>query len=147
MLELLRREFKVDLPVEDAWRHLAHVEQWPSWAKHIKRIDVQPYGELGRNSTGIIRLTNGIKSSFSMTEYNPYANWKWVGGFLWLTVHYDHRFEEVSPEQTRLIWVVEATGFGVSVFGQLFAKIYCKNLDRAIPLLIEDMNQARNERQ
>ena len=30
-------------------------------------------------------------------------------------------------------------GFGVSVFGRLFAKIYSKNLDRAIPLLVDEL--------
>ena len=84
-------------------------------------------------------LSNGIKSAFTMTEFNPHRNWKWVGGFLWLTVHYDHRFEALTPVRTRLTWSVEAKGFGVSVFGKLFAKIYNKNLNRAIPLLIEEM--------
>ena len=136
----LRREFTVDLPVEEAWRHLARLEQWPSWAKHIKQIEVQPPGELGPTSVGILRLTNGFKTTFAMTEFNPYRNWKWVGGFLWLTVHYDHRFEEQNSTQTKLTWVVEAKGFGASVVGRLFAKIYSKHLDRAIPLLIEEMN-------
>ena len=143
MITLLRREFTVDLPLEKAWQHLARVEQWPSWAKHIKQVDVQPPGELGPKSTGLIHLSNGVKSAFTMTEFSSYRNWKWVGGFLWLTVHYDHRFEELNPMQTKLTWVVEAKGFGVSVFGRLFAKIYSKNLDRAIPLLVKEMNASR----
>jgi hypothetical protein len=57
---LLRREFTVELPIE-AWRHLARVEQWPSWAKHIKRVELQPAGELGLGSTGCMLLTNGLK--------------------------------------------------------------------------------------
>ena len=78
-----------------------------------------------------------------MTEFNPYRNWKWVGSFLWLTVHYDHRFEEIHSLQTKLRWVVAAEGAGVSVFGRLFAKIYSSNLDRAIPLLIAEMNAGK----
>ncbi len=140
MITLLRHEFTVDLPVEKAWSHLARVEQWPSWARHIKRVTVQPPGELGPNSTGVIHLGNGVKSAFSMTEFNPHSNWKWAGRFLWLTVHYDHRFDELSPTQTRLTWIIEARGVGVSVFGRLFAKIYRKNLDRAVPTLVEEMN-------
>jgi hypothetical protein len=139
MITLLRRDFTVDRPLQQAWQHLARVEQWPSWAKHIKQVKVQPPGELGPLSTGIIHLNNGIKSAFTMTEFNPPGNWKWVGGFLWLTVHYDHRFEELNPRQTRLTWVIEGRGFGVSFFGRLFAKVYSKNLDRAIPLLLEEM--------
>ena len=136
----LRREFTVNLSVEKAWQHLARVEQWPSWAKHIEQVEVQPPGELGPQSTGRLHLTNGLKPVFRMTEFNPHRNWKWVGGFLWLTVYYDHLFDELNPTQTRLTWVIEAKGLGASVLGRLFANIYSKSLDRAIPLLVEEMN-------
>ena len=136
----LRREFTVNLSVEKAWQHLARVEQWPSWAKHIEQVEVQPLGELGPQSTGRLHLTNGLKPVFRMTEFNPHRNWKWVGGFLWLTVYYDHLFDELNPTQTRLTWVIEAKGLGASVLGRLFANIYSKSLDRAIPLLVEEMN-------
>jgi hypothetical protein len=96
--------------------------------------------ELGPKSTGFIQLNNGVRSAFTMTEFNPNNNWKWVGRFLWLTVCYDHRFEEVRPTQTKLTWVVEANGVGASMLGRLFAKVYRKNLDRAIPLLVKEMN-------
>ena len=140
---LLRREFTVELPVEEAWRHLARVEQWPSWAKHIKRVEVQPPGKLRPESMGRFLLTNGIKPVFRMTEFNPHQSWKWVGGFLWLTIYYDHRFEELSPTQTKLTFELEGTGFGVALLGRLFAKIYSKSLDRAIPLLVQEMNASR----
>jgi len=143
MITLLRREFTVDLPLEMAWQHLARVEQWPSWARHIKQVEVLPPGEFGLGSTGRMRLTNGLKPAWTVTEFNPYRNWKWIGGFLWLTVYYDHQFEELDPAQTKLTFVVEARGFGVSVIGRLFAKIYSKNMDRAIALLIEEMNASR----
>ena len=136
----LRREFTVNLSVEKAWQHLARVEQWPSWAKHIEQVEVQPPGELGPQSTGRLHLTNGLKPVFRMTEFNPHRNWKWVGGFLWLTVYYDHLFDELNPTQTRLTWVIEAKGLWASVLGRLFANIYSKSLDRAIPLLVEEMN-------
>ena len=136
----LRREFTVNLSVEKAWQHLARVEQWPSWAKHIEQVEVQPPGELGPQSTGRLHLTNGLKPVFRMTEFNPHRNWKWVGGFLWLTVYYDHLFDELNPTQTRLTWVIEAKGLGASVLERLFANIYSKSLDRAIPLLVEEMN-------
>ncbi len=142
MIALLRREFTVDVPLEKAWQHLARVEQWPSWAKHIKQVHVRPPGELGPQSTGVIHLSNGIKSAFTMTEFHPHRNWKWVGRFLSLTVHYDHRFEELTPHQTKLTWLIDGTGFGVSVLGRLLARIYRKNLDHAIPLLVEEINAA-----
>jgi hypothetical protein len=57
-----------------------------------------------------------------------------------LTVYYDHLFDELNPTQTRLTWVIEAKGLWASVLGRLFANIYSKSLDRAIPLLVEEMN-------
>jgi hypothetical protein len=60
--------------------------------------------------------------------------------------------EEVScpaPAERRghsyslLTWVIEAKGFGKSVIGGLFARVYSKSLDRAIPLLVEEMNAGR----
>lgn len=68
-------------------------------------------------------------------------NWKWSGPFLWLTVHYDHRFDVVIANGTKMTWVVEAEGFGVGVFGRIFAVLYSKNLDKAIPALISAMDQ------
>lgn len=142
---LLRREFKVELPLEQAWRHLARVEQWPSWAKHIKQVELHPAGELGLGSTGRMLLTNGLKPAWRVTEFNLYRNWTWVGSFLWLTVYYDHRFEELNPTQTKITFALEASGFGKSVLGRLFAKIYNRTLDRAIASLVQAMNASRVE--
>jgi len=61
MVTLLQREFTVGISLQRAWDHLARVEQWPSWAPHIKKIELQPPGELGPQSTGVIHLTNGMK--------------------------------------------------------------------------------------
>jgi len=146
MITLLRREFTVNLSLKQAWQYLARVEEWPSWAKHIKRVKVRPSGELGAQSTGIIHLSNGMKSTLKITEFAPYRHWKWVGRFVCLTVHYDHIFEELDPQRTKLIWIVSAEGFGAPVFGKLFAKIYNWNLRRAIPELVKEMNTSRSKR-
>jgi hypothetical protein len=137
---LLRREFTVELPLEKAWHYLARVEQWPSWARHIKQVEVQPAGELGLGSTGRMLLTNGLKPAWRVTEFDLYRSWKWVGDFLWLTIYYDHRFEELNPTQTKITFELEAKGFGKSFLGRLFARIYSRTLDRAIALLVQEMN-------
>ena len=80
-----------------------------------------------------------------MTEINPPRNWKWVGTFLWLVVHYDHRFERMDEQRTKLTWIVSADGIGVSVLGRLFAAIYNSNLDKAIPCLISEMNALNDQ--
>jgi hypothetical protein len=140
MVTLIEREFVVDVPLQRAWEHLAQIEQWPSWAPHIKRIELRPPGELGPRSTGVIHLSNGMSPAFRVTEFNPPQNWKWVGPFLWATVIYDHRFEPLDAGHTRLTWIVEAKGFGARILGPLFARIYRGHLEKAIPLLIAEMN-------
>ena len=67
MVTLIQREFSVCLPVQKAWAHLARIEQWPSWAPHIKQIELHPSGELGPQSAGRIHLTNGMQPTFRMT--------------------------------------------------------------------------------
>lgn len=143
MITLLRREFTVELPLEEAWQHLARIEQWPSWAKHIKHVELQPPGELGLQSTGRMRLSNGGRVKWTVTEFNLNHNWKWVSPFLWLTCHYDHLFEELTPTQTKMTFIVEGEGFGVTVIGRAFAKAYGKYMDRAISNLVEEMNAMR----
>jgi hypothetical protein len=44
----IRREFVVEVPHEAAWQDLSQIERWPIWAKHIKRVEAIPAGELGR---------------------------------------------------------------------------------------------------
>jgi hypothetical protein len=43
-----------------------------------------------------------------------------------------------------LIWTVGAEGFAVSIIGKLFAWIYNKNLDTAVPLLIAEMGASKS---
>ena len=139
LVRLLERRFTVKVPVELAWAHLERVERWPSWARHIRRVDLRPPGPLGLESEGTIKLTNGIRSTFRMAELNQGSNWIWVGPFLWLTVHYDHQFKPNGPLETEICFVLDGEGFGCAVFGRLFAAIYARNLDRAIPALIKEL--------
>ena len=139
MIRLLERQFDVPVPLNDAWRFLAQVEAWPRWAGHIRRIEVTPPGEIGPGSSGRIHLRNGIRSTFRMLEFRPGMNWKWAGPFLWLTVHYDHRFDALTPRRTRLTWVVDAEGLGAGLLGRVFAAVYARNLDKAIPALISSI--------
>jgi len=135
----LVRAFEVDVPAARAWAHLARVERWPSWAGHIRSVTLEPPGELSPRTTGVIRLAGGMRSTFRMTRLDPPRSWLWTGRFLWLTVHYDHRFEPLTPERTRVQFVVEVTGVGAGTLGRLFRAIYARNLDRAIPALIAEL--------
>ena len=140
MRELVRREFTVDVPVQRAWDHLANVDAWTSWAKHIKRVTLNPSGPLTDNSAGTFRLAGGARSTFRMEEYEPPRRWQWVGRFLTADVHYDHRFEPIDDGNTRLMWTVNADGPGESSLGRVFGAIYARNLDRAIPNLQRELH-------
>ena len=142
MFTLVRREFVVKAPLHQVWEHLSRVASWPTWARHIRRVVVSPPGQLGPTSSGRIVLANGIASTFRMAEFNPYVNWRWVGPFLWLTVHYDHRFESSPDGGTRLVWRVDVAGLGAPLLGWLFGAAYNRNLDVAIPLFIAEVDRA-----
>ncbi len=143
MVRLLERRFSVRAPLTRAWQHLQRVERWPSWAHHIRRIDLQPPGPLTPGSVGALVLTSGIRSTFRIEELTPGKNWRWAGPFLWITVHYDHRFAPSGPGQTEIAFVLDGEGVGARVFGRLFAAIYARNLDRAIPNLVREIENER----
>lgn len=138
MSTFINRTFVVDVPLETAWHHLAHVEAWPSWARHIKAIELTPPGEVTPQSRGVLHLSNGMKTSFQMQEFRPLEHWKWVGSLLWLTIFYDHIFLAVTNEQTQITFRVAAEGWGTPLFGRLFAAVYNRNLNTAIPRLIHE---------
>jgi carbon monoxide dehydrogenase subunit G len=137
--ELVRREFTVDVPLQQAWDHLANVEAWTSWAKHIRRVTLDPPGALTAHSAGAFRLAGGARSTFRMEEYDPPRRWQWVGRFLTANVHYDHRFEPEEDGRTRLVWTVTAEGLGEGSLGRVFGAIYARNLDKAIPNLQREL--------
>jgi hypothetical protein len=89
-----------------------------------------PPGALTPQSAGRIHLTNGVRSTFRMEELAPGVSWKWAGPFLWITVHYDHRFRSLGPRETEVTFSLDGEGL---------AAIYARNLDRAIPRLVREL--------
>ena len=143
LVTLIDREFIVNASLESAWQYLLRLDQWPTWAHHIRLIETRPRGGLAPQSSGVIHLANGIKSTFRMTEFNPYRNWKWTGPFLWLTIDYDHRFQSISSGQSKVRFVLQASGFAVNSLGRLFAKIYYQKLKKAIPRLVKNIESGQ----
>ena len=140
MITILNREFVVDAAIEIAWAHLAKMEEWPSWAKHIKDVKLFPSGDISHNSVGSLKLTNGIDSEFRVTEFQLHQNWKWRGPFLWMRMEYDHRLEPLGYDKTKFTWIIEGEGIGVSTIGRVFAWQYKRNLNKAIPLLQHEIS-------
>ena len=78
VIELVVREFTVDVALQDAWDHLARVENWTSWAKHIKRVSLEPPGALTDASAGTFRLAEARVRRFgwrSSTRRNDGNGW------------------------------------------------------------------------
>lgn len=134
-VKALERRFTVAAPIDEAWRELAAVEDWPSWAPHIRRVKVEPAGPLGPQSTGRLKLRGGLRSAFRMTDWDPPRRWTWIGPLAWLKVHYDHQFEPDPDGGTTLTWTVALSGFGASAIRRPFSRTYGRNVDRAIPQL------------
>ena len=132
---MLRRTFRVRARPEETWARLADVATWPEWARHIRSVTLEPAGPLGPRSRGAIRLGNGVRSTFAVTEFEAGRRWRWAGPFLWLRVDYDHVVEADPGGGARVTFRVEATGALSSTVGRLFAWVYARNLDRAIPRL------------
>jgi hypothetical protein len=135
MVEVVARTFVVDVAPDVAWEHLARVEHWPSWAKHLTKVSPHPGGLLTETSSGTLHLRGGVRSTFRMEAFEPPDRWQWVGRFLTARVHDDHRFEAVDPHHTRLVWTVVADGPGSGSLGRVFGAIDAPALDRAIPRL------------
>lgn len=136
MRRLLHRRFEVACPRPVVWAILAHPADWPAWAGHIRSVDVEPPGLLTASSTGIVRLRNRVRSRFTVMAFVDGERWLWSGKFLWLWVEYDHVLEVVANDRTRVTFDVRVGGLGSGSLGRLFAWIYARNLDRAIPKLI-----------
>ena len=117
MITILNCEFVVDASIETAWVHLGKIEEWPSWARHIKDVKLSPSGDISHNSVGILKLINGIESEFRVTEFQLHQNWKWRGPFLWMRIDYDHRFESIEDSKTKFTWILEGEGIGASIIG------------------------------
>lgn len=140
MKRIIDKLFSVRAPLALAWDHLAEIEKWPSWAKHIRSVEKSPSGPLCATSKGTLRLSNGVKTGFRMKEFDPPRHWKWVGKFLGSEIIYDHIFIEEGPSQTMIRFVVDGDGWSLPLIGGIFGRIYHRNLERAVPLLVQEIN-------
>jgi len=132
---LLERTFAVEAAAERAWAELVAAEQWPRWAQHLGSVQVAPPGPVGPGSSATLKLKNRTKARVRVTEFEDGRRFRWEGSFLWMRLGYDHLVTIDDTGQVRITFTVEGAGVGVDTIGPLFASIYARNLDRAIPRL------------
>ncbi len=135
MKPLLERTFAVEAAAERAWDELVAAEQWPRWAQHLGSVQVAPPGPVGPGSSATLKLKNRTKARVRVTEFEDGRRFRWEGSFLWMRLGYDHLVTIDDTGQVRITFTVEGAGVGVDTIGPLFASIYARNLDRAIPRL------------
>jgi len=136
---LVERSFMVPVPTANAWSALADVAGWPSWAPHIMEARVSPPGPVQAATAGTFRFRPVGRSRFVMTEFDPPRSWTWTGRAMGVTIDYQHRFETVSPQTTRLVWVVRSRR-RAGVRARLFALVYARLIDRAIPRFVASVS-------
>ena len=135
MKRLLERTFAVEAAAERAWAELVAAEQWPKWARHLRSVQVTPPGPVGPASSATLKLTNHTTATVKVTEFQEGRRFRWEGSFLWLSLGYDHLVTTDDTGRVTITFTVDAAGPGVTTIGPLFASIYARNLDRAIPRL------------
>jgi uncharacterized protein YndB with AHSA1/START domain len=146
MQRLLERTFLVEATAERAWAELVAAQQWPRWARHLRRVEVTPPGPVGPGSSATLKLSNHTTATVKVTEFQDGRRFRWEGSFLWLGLGYDHLITTDEAGQVHITFTVEGGGVGVNTIGPLFARIYARNLDRAIPRLQALLRQPQPER-
>jgi uncharacterized protein YndB with AHSA1/START domain len=139
MQRMLERSITVDASPAEAWDHLAEPSRWPSWARHLRRVDVTPAGPVALGSRGVVHLGNGTRARQEVTALEPGRHWRWDGRFLWMALAYDHRFEPVPEGGCRITFTVDGGGAGAGTLGRVFARAYGRQLDRSLPLLVAEL--------
>jgi hypothetical protein len=135
MKRLLERTFPVEATSERTWAELVAAEQWPRWARHLRSVQVTPPGPVGPGSSATLKLTNRTRATVRVTEFQDGRRFRWEGSFLWLGLGYDHLVTTDETGRVHITFTVEGAGVGVNTIGRLFASIYARDLDRAIPRL------------
>lgn len=146
MRPLLTRTFTVTASPQASWDALIHAEAWPAWAHHIRRVELTPAGPVGAATNAVIVLTNRTKARVAVTELEAGRRFRWDGRFLWLGLGYDHVVEPLADGGSRITFTVAGDGPGVASIGRLFARIYARNLDRAIPNLRSQLDSSDGAR-
>jgi hypothetical protein len=89
---------------------------------------------------GRLLLKPAIPTTFRMTALAQPYSWSWRGRFLGTTLDYDHRVEPAGDGGTRVTFTIDGSGATARVVGPVFAQVYGRILDRAIPNLVAELD-------
>jgi hypothetical protein len=77
-----------------------------------------------------------------MIEFDPPRHWKWAGPFLGSQILCDHIFSQNEPGQTTVRFTVDGAGGPGALFRGIFGRVHRENLERAVPLLVREIEAA-----
>ncbi len=135
MRQVVREQVVVARPVSAAWKHLANLEEWPSWAGHIRQMDPTPPGELTASTQVMLHMRAGPRTLMIVTEYEPPRRWVWEGRSFGITTLFEHKLEEIGAGQTRIWFLAWVSGPLAGPGGWTFGKMIRRYLARALPKL------------
>ena len=134
-----RREIVVDVPRQVAWDHFANVRAWRSWLKGLSSVDLAPSDTLGPDTVATLHIGSNA-TTFDMAAFDPPNHWMWTSRVAWFTLLYDHIFEEAGAGRTRIVFHMQVTGFGKSLFARVLDLSTRPQHEESFPLLVKEMN-------
>ena len=140
--EVVREKVDVDRPSSAAWKHLARLEDWPSWADHIRRMEPTPPGDLTASTQVLLHMSAGPRNNMIVTEYDPPNRWVWEGRSFGVTTLFEHKFEEIDQNRTRIWFLASMSGPLALLVGPIFGRMMHRYLSRALPKLKSQMEAA-----
>jgi hypothetical protein len=88
-------------------------------------------------------LKPAVPTTFRMTAFDAPHSWSWRGKLMGTTLDYDHRIEAFADRGVRITFTIDGSGATSGVIGPVFALVYSRILDRAIPNLVDELDALR----
>ncbi|MCC7009179.1 MAG: hypothetical protein IT184_10205 [Acidobacteria bacterium] len=103
-----RRQIVADVGRDVTWTHFNEIGEWKSWLGEAGAPTATSTSVAGPDT--VATFAGGV--TFRMTQFEPPSHWMWTGKMGWLTVDYDHVFEPLGPQRTRIVFHQTVRGFG-----------------------------------
>ena len=103
-----RRQIVVNVPREVAWEHFNKLSEWKTWLGDSGAPTMLSTNVAGPETVA----TFAGNLTFRMSQFEPTSHWMWTGKMGWLTIDYNHIFEPISAQQTRIVFHQTVRGFG-----------------------------------
>jgi hypothetical protein len=81
----------------------------------------------------------GPRNKMTVTEYDPPRRWVWEGKTFGVTTRFEHEFEALDENRTRIWFLAWVTGRLSFLPGRIFGMLMHRNLARALPKLKSEM--------